>query len=48
MQYWLKKHTADLALIASRFSQALSQECFTRKWWLSFNAETWKFNKNKL
>jgi len=27
-----KKHTADLALIASRFLQALSQKNFTSKW----------------
>jgi len=27
-----KRHTAELALIASRFSQALSQESFTIKW----------------
>ena len=45
-----KQHTADLTLtsIASRSSQTLSQESFTRKWWLSFEAETWKFTKNKL
>jgi len=42
-----KKHTADLALtnIASRSSQTLSQESFTRKWWLSFKPETQKFTK---
>jgi len=40
--------TANLALIALRFSQTLSQENFTRKGMLSFKAETWKFNKNKL
>jgi len=41
-----KKHTADLALtnIASRFSQTLSQDSFTRKWWLSFKVETTKKN----
>jgi len=42
-----KTHTADLALtnIAWRFSQTLSQDSFTRKWWLSFKVETWKFTK---
>jgi len=44
----LKKHTADLALIASRYLQTLSQENFTSKWWLSFKLETWKYAKNKL
>jgi len=48
LQYWLKKHSADLALTASRFSQALSQESFTSKCWLSSNVETWNFTKNKL
>jgi len=43
-----KKHTLDLALIASLFSQTLLQESFTRKWWLSFKVEIWKFTKNKL
>jgi len=42
------KHTADLTLVASRFSQTLSQESFTIKLWLSFKVETWKFTKNKL
>ena len=41
-------YTADLALIASRLSQALLQESFTSIWWLSFKVETWKFTKNKL
>jgi len=27
-----KKHTADLALVASRFSHALEEENFTSKW----------------
>jgi len=43
-----KKHSADLALIASRFSQALSQESSTSKCWLSPKVETWNFTKNKL
>jgi len=30
-----KKHTADLALIATGFSQGLLQEIFMSKWWLS-------------
>ena len=42
------KHTADLALIASRFSQALSQETFTSKWWFWSKVEAWNFTKNKL
>jgi len=43
-----KKHTADLALVASRFSQALLQESFTSKWWLSSKVEAGNFTKNKL
>jgi len=43
-----KKHTADLALITSRFSQTLLQESFTSDRWLSFKVETWRFTKNKL
>jgi len=43
-----KQHTADLALIASRFSQALLQESFTSKWWLSSKVKAWGFTKNKL
>jgi len=43
-----KKYAADLALIASRFSQVLSQKSFTSKRWLSFKVETWKFTENKL
>jgi len=43
-----KKHTADLALKASRFSQTLLKESFTSKWRLSFKVETWKSTKNKL
>jgi len=39
-----KKHTADLAIIASRFSQ----ESFTSKRWLSSKVEAWNFTKNKL
>ena len=31
-----KKRTADLALIATRFSHGLLQEIFMSKWWLSF------------
>jgi len=34
-----KTHSADLALTASRFSQALSQENFASKWWLSSSVE---------
>ena len=42
--------TADLALtsITSRSQQTLSQESFMRKWWLSFEVETWNFTKNKI
>jgi len=43
-----KRHTADLALIGSRFWQTLSQEGFTSKWWLLFNVEIWKIAKAKL
>jgi len=43
-----KKHTANLALTASRFPQTLLQESFRRKWWLSFKVEIWKYTKNKL
>jgi len=37
-----KKHTVDLALIASRFSKALLQERFTSKLWLWYKVEAWK------
>jgi len=43
-----KTHTADLALIASRFSQLFSQESLTSKWWLSSKVEAWNFTKNKV
>jgi len=33
------RHTADLALIASRLSQALLHESLTSKWWLSSKVE---------
>ena len=38
-------YTADFALIASRLSQTLLQESFTRKWWLSFKVEIWNLLK---
>jgi len=41
-------HTADLAFTASRLSQALLQESFTSKWWLSSKVAVWNFTKNKL
>ena len=43
-----KKHTADLALKPSRFSQSVLHERFMSKWWLSSKIEAWKFTKNKL
>jgi len=53
-----KKHTADLALIASRFSEALLQDSLRSKWWLSSKVEaltftttnfyTCQLNKNRL
>ena len=41
------KTTAYLALIASRCLQAVLQERFMIKWWLSTEAEAWNFTKNK-
>jgi len=38
-----KKHTADLALIASRFSEALLQDSLTSKRWLSSKVEALTF-----
>jgi len=43
-----KKHTAYCSPVASRLSQALLQESFTSKWWLSSKVETWNFTKYKL
>ena len=42
------KHIADLALIASRFSQALLQENFTSKWWFWSRVQARNITKNKL
>jgi len=51
-------YTADLTLIATRFSQALLQEIFMSKWWLpskinlvnslNTNFQTCQFNENRL
>jgi len=38
-----KKHSGDVALIASRFSQSISQESFISKWWFSSKVEAWNF-----
>jgi len=43
-----KKHTAYLALTASRFSQAHFHESYTSKWWFWSKEETWNVTKNKL
>jgi len=43
-----KKHTTDLALIASSLSQAVWQGNCTRKWWFSTKMKHWNFSENKL
>jgi len=43
-----KSILADLALIASRFSQAFMQENFTSKWWIRSRVEAMNFTKYKL
>jgi len=43
-----KKQTADLALVASRFSHALQQENFTNKWRRRCRVEAKNVTKNKL
>jgi len=43
-----KNHIANLALKASRFSQALLQGSPTRKWLLSLKVEAWYFTAKKL
>ena len=43
-----EKNIMQIALKASRFSQALSHESFTSKCWLSCKVETWNFTKSTL